>query len=238
MVAVNFTLAYLNTLMLTTISPSLASAFSSVSNLQGRPTSEVAVLFLLAILSTAVVPAICEEYLFRGAVLANLLPFGKTTAILGSAFLFGIMHQNPLQLLYTTLMGIVIGYVYVKTRSIWICMLLHFANNLITVFEEYLPVLTGLPWITWVIDFIVFVVGAISLLLIIFRKDKEIRPEEAGSFGKLYDKGFDVEEYELDLPQGQKIRHFFSATMIIYMVICIVSIVQKLLSFLGIGITL
>ena len=231
-IAVNFTVAYLNTVIITSLSPSLASNLASTpSEMEGRPLGEVAVFFVLSIISTAVVPAVCEEYLFRGAVLTRLLPFGRTTAIIGSAFLFGFMHQNPLQLLYTTLMGVVIGYVYVKTKSIWVCILIHFANNFISVLEEYLPILTKVEWIDDVLDIAVMVVGAIALLLIVLKKDKEPSIEKNGSFGAINGIGLDVEEYELDLSQGQKVRRFFAPTVIIYSVICIFTMVITLLSF-------
>ena len=238
-IAVNFTIAYLNSLMVSSLSPAFSPNLDSgVSDMKGKPMSEVILFFVLSIISTAVVPAICEEYLFRGAILTNLLPFGKTTAIIGSAFLFGLMHQNPLQILYTTLMGVVIGYVYVKTKSIWACMIIHFANNLVTVLEEYLPILTRVEWIGALLDLIIIVAGAIALLLIVLKKDKEPTPEENGSFGVIYDSGMDYEECELGLTCAQKIRRFFSPAIIIYTAICIFLMAKALLSFLGLGINL
>ena len=231
-IAVNFTLAYLNTIMITSLSPRFASSVaSSSSDMAGKPMSHVILFFVLSIISTAVVPAICEEYLFRGAILTNLMPFGKTVAILASAFLFGLMHQNPLQILYTTLMGVVIGFVYVKTKSIWICMIIHFFNNLITVLEEYLPILTGLNWIDEILNFSVMVFGAIALVLLLFKNDKEPSIEESGSFGVVCDSGLDVEEIELDLPRKKKLKHFFAPTVIIYTVICVFLMIKTLLSF-------
>ena len=196
--------------------------------------SEVAILFVLAIFSTAIVPAICEEYLFRGAVLGLLLPFGRTTAIIGSSILFGFMHQNPLQLFYTVFMGVILGYIYVKTKSIWACMLLHFFNNLITVLEEFLPILTGAEWIATLIDFIVLSVGAICLAALIFKKDRQPQPDTDGSFGRLYDVGIDVEEFKLDMTVKEKIKKFFAPTVIIYLVICAFSIVGTLMLFMGV----
>ena len=84
---------------------------------------------VLMFLTIAVIPAFVEEFLFRGLILSNLLPYGRVTAILASALLFGIMHQNAEQFLYATAAGVVIGWVYVRTNSIWPCILLHFCNN-------------------------------------------------------------------------------------------------------------
>ena len=233
-IAVNFSFSYLNTKIFTLVSPMFERTMaSSSSNLEGRPMSEVAILFVLAIFSTAIVPAICEEYLFRGAILGLLLPFGRTAAIIGSSVLFGFMHQNPLQLFYTVFMGVILGYIYVKTKSIWACVLLHFFNNLITVVEDFLPVFTGVEWIVMLVDFLVLAAGAICLVALIFKKDKQPQPDTDGSFGRLYEVGVDVEEFKLDMTVKEKIRSFFAPTVIVYLVICALSILGTLVLFMG-----
>lgn len=233
-IAVNFSFSYLNTKIFTLVSPMFERTMaSSSSNLEGRPMSEVAILFVLAIFSTAIVPAICEEYLFRGAILGSLLPFGRTAAIIGSSVLFGFMHQNPLQLFYTVFMGVILGYIYVKTKSIWACVLLHFFNNLITVVEDFLPVFTGVEWIVMLVDFLVLTAGAICLVALIFKKDKQPQPDTDGSFGRLYEVGVDVEEFKLDMTVKEKIRSFFAPTVIVYLVICALSILGTLVLFMG-----
>ncbi len=234
-VALNFTISYLNNLAVTVFFPNNSTALVGSSiNVQARPISEVWVLFFVEIFATAIVPALCEEYLFRGAVLTNLMPFGKSTAIFASAFLFGLMHQNPLQMLYTILMGIVIGCVYVKTKSIWPCVLLHAANNFITVIEEFLPIFTGQQWIVALIDLLVIIAGAVALVFVLLHKNKESSPVEAGSFGRVYDQGMDHEELALDLPVGQKLKKFFAPTVIIFTAICLFNIGKTLLSFFGV----
>ena len=234
-IAINFMLAFLNAVMVSSLSPSFSSSFaSSADALAGRPMNEVALLFVISIFSTAVVPALCEEYLFRGAVLTGLMPYGRTTAIMASSVLFGLMHQNPMQLLYTTLMGVVLGCVYVKTKSIWACVLIHFFNNLVTVLEEYLPVLTGVSWISYVLDIVIVTVGVIALVLLIVKKDKEPKIEEGGSFGVVCDVGLDFEEVDLGLSRREKIKGFFSATVIAYSLICLLSIVQEIASYFNV----
>ena len=84
---------------------------------------------VLKFITMALVPAFCEEFLFRGAILTNLLPFGKTGAIMISSLLFAMMHQNAEQVLYTFAAGILLGVLYEKTGSIWNCVFLHLMNN-------------------------------------------------------------------------------------------------------------
>ncbi len=50
-------------------------------------------------------------------------------AILWSAIIFTCFHLNPYQLVYPLVMGCFLGWVYYKTRSVWICIFMHFVNN-------------------------------------------------------------------------------------------------------------
>ena len=91
---------------------------------------------LMTFISIAIVPALSEEFLFRGCVLSNLLPYGKNTAILFSALLFALMHGNFAQFFYTFIAGIVLGAVYVKTDSIWAPTFIHLFNNFYSVIQQ------------------------------------------------------------------------------------------------------
>jgi membrane protease YdiL (CAAX protease family) len=146
---------------------------------------------VLMLFTTAVVPAFVEEFLFRGLVLSNLLPYGRTTAIFASALLFGVMHQNVEQLLYATVAGLVLGYLYVKTRSIWVCVLLHFVNNftsvLQTVLAERLSQMTA-NTVIGVMQGVIFAIGLLSAIIFLLRQpDRRKKILESGVF-------------ELDLP--------------------------------------
>lgn len=89
----------------------------------------------LILFTGAITPAICEEWFFRGFVLSSLRRFGFTTAIFGSAFLFGLMHvltSNVLsleRLLPSMFMGIVLGMVAWKTNALWPGVVLHTCHN-------------------------------------------------------------------------------------------------------------
>ena len=90
----------------------------------------------MAFISIAIVPALCEEFLFRGCVLSNLLPYGKYTAIIASAILFSVMHGNFAQFFYTFIAGLVLGLVYVETGSIWPCTFIHLFNNFYSIIQQ------------------------------------------------------------------------------------------------------
>jgi membrane protease YdiL (CAAX protease family) len=87
------------------------------------------VAFFFAVVLAA---PILEEVLFRSIILDGFLKnYKPLKAILLSAFLFGLMHGNLVQGIGAFVMGILLGWIYWKTESITLCILLHFANNLL-----------------------------------------------------------------------------------------------------------
>lgn len=94
--------------------------------------------FILSVLSIAVAPALIEEFLFRGVIMGSLLKFGKAFAIFTSAFLFGLVHGNLVQIPFAFMVGLVIGAMVVETNSFWTGVIIHFLNNFISVCMDYL----------------------------------------------------------------------------------------------------
>ncbi len=95
------------------------------------PTSVPGVL--LYFLQLTVLPPLLEEGLFRGLMLRMLVPtVGKTPAVLLSAAVFGLMHTNPAQSVFAFGFGLLAGFAYVQTGSIWFGVLLHYTNNMIS----------------------------------------------------------------------------------------------------------
>ena len=92
--------------------------------------------FLLA----AIFAPIFEEWLCRGVVLRGLLTKMKPSwAIVVSALFFALIHLNPWQALNAFILGLVMGYVYYKTGSLWLTMLIHFVNNATAVVLAQIP---------------------------------------------------------------------------------------------------
>lgn len=103
------------------------------------------------LLCFAAVPAICEEVLFRGAILSTLGgPLGwrgghshstdaskdrrsAMMAVVLCALLFGIFHLSWSKILPTTALGIGFGAAAVWGRSLWPAMAMHCANNAMVV---------------------------------------------------------------------------------------------------------
>ena len=89
--------------------------------------------FLWLLLLIAVTPAICEELVFRGVLLQGLArELSPTRAIVGSAVIFGAFHlsfETVIRFLPTAWLGLLMGYVVWRTRSLFTSMLMHFINN-------------------------------------------------------------------------------------------------------------
>lgn len=82
------------------------------------------------ILAVVVVAPIVEEIIFRGLILRGFLKhYSVRKSILLSSLLFGIVHMNPWQFVTAFAAGIILGWWYVRTKSIVTPILGHALNN-------------------------------------------------------------------------------------------------------------
>lgn len=94
--------------------------------------------FLLAVISTAVVPALMEEFGCRGIMFGIAEKKGGTTfALLISSAIFGLIHGNFMQIPFAFLVGLVLGVIRIKTGSLWVAILIHGVNNFASVVMDY-----------------------------------------------------------------------------------------------------
>jgi membrane protease YdiL (CAAX protease family) len=94
-------------------------------------------------LAVVVVAPIFEEALLRGLLTRGYLR--KTTpfkAILFSGLIFGAMHIYPVHVFFASIMGFCLGYVYYRTRSLGLVILIHFINNAVS---YYFGMQEGMP---------------------------------------------------------------------------------------------
>lgn len=109
----------------------ISKAFLEVSTFGG---------FLINLLMFGVIAAIGEELIFRGLVLRFLHEWFRNAhvAVILSALLFAVLHLQFFSLLPRIGLGVLMGYLYVWTRSIWVPILVHFVNNASAVVVFYL----------------------------------------------------------------------------------------------------
>ena len=89
--------------------------------------------FIVSFVSLSIFAPIFEEIIFRSAVYRHTEIMGQSFAVVFSAIVFALMHGNLEQLPYTFVMGLGFAYLFAKTRSLLIPMLLHFLINTTTV---------------------------------------------------------------------------------------------------------
>ena len=140
----------------------------------------------ITLLSVSIFAPLFEEWLCRGLVLRGLLQkMGPAGAICVSAIFFAVLHMNPWQAVPAFILGVLFGYVYYKTGSLKLTMLMHCVNNTFAVIFSKIPAYAEAecfldvmrPW-TYVCIFIAcaaFTWGAVTTLRAIPFKSEEAR---------------------------------------------------------------
>ncbi|WP_228469616.1 CPBP family intramembrane glutamic endopeptidase [Paenibacillus sp. JNUCC31] len=91
---------------------------------QGGPLS----LFIL-IITGAILTPLSEEFVFRGVIANALNRYGAWAGVVGSAAIFGVIHGFTVILLDAFMVGILVGYLFRKTGSIWPGVVVHIVYN-------------------------------------------------------------------------------------------------------------
>jgi len=89
--------------------------------------------YTITILVLAVLPAICEEFFFRGVMLRGLshAMFTKSGSIIVSAIFFSMMHMELNAFIPRFMLGVVLGYLYLYTNSLLYPIIAHMVNNVV-----------------------------------------------------------------------------------------------------------
>ncbi len=99
----------------------------------GRSVNNVAQMIAqqdpLRMLTMTIAAPLLEELVFRKFLIDRTVRFGEKNAILFSALAFGLFHCNVYQIFYAFGIGLIFGYIYVRTRNVRYTMLMHFLIN-------------------------------------------------------------------------------------------------------------
>lgn len=131
-------------------------------------------IFILAFISTSLIPGMVEEFAFRGVLFGALKKYGEGFAILSTAILFGVLHGNIIQIPFAFSVGLVLGFIRAKTDSVWICIIVHAINNGVSVLYQY-P-LSALPEDVQNISYAIYLcvamlLGLVGIIMISRRED-------------------------------------------------------------------
>lgn len=131
-------LVYCLTVVVSTVSNGIIAGFGYRSYVITEKSSLSPVkLFFLELLLVAILPAVCEEFLHRGILLQGIRSLGYKKAIIISGILFGLIHFSITQAVYATVIGILLGFVAIVSKSILPSIIIHFTNNAISLYLSY-----------------------------------------------------------------------------------------------------
>lgn len=195
------------------------SIFGSAPQGSGLEMSYSLSSFFLNIITIAVIPALFEEFAFRGIMMGLLRKrFSASASIIISAAAFGLMHGNFSQMPFAFLMGLILGYLYAATGSLWVPMLVHFLNNAYSTCIDHIS--NALDSSSGNIVFyatlcVLLLMGIIAFVYIIKRKPEILH--------------FEDEEKEISTPKMLKIA--FSAP--VFIIVAILYILDAVVKQIG-----
>jgi len=108
---------------------SAATSFFANNNVSDTITMLSDTPYWIMIIAVGILPAICEESVFRGVILSGYKKVGIWKSAVITGIFFGIMHMDLHQLFYATVTGIFFAYLVYYTNSIFSTMLSHFIIN-------------------------------------------------------------------------------------------------------------
>ena len=124
----HFVLGFLNVVGL--LAPDLMESYNEAA--QSVDTGKSAFSLIVSFLALVVAAPLTEELIYRNMAVANMrsrLP--AVWAVLISSLIFGIFHGNFVWMLYAGGIGVLFGFLYVKSESIYVSLIVHTGFNLI-----------------------------------------------------------------------------------------------------------
>ncbi len=101
-------------------------------------TSENLFQYSIKLIFVAMLPAVCEEFFFRGICQTNLVArYGRWAGILIVSIMFAVAHTNPWYFHLYIILGIFLGWMYEVGKTLWIPITCHFVNNIWTLTIKY-----------------------------------------------------------------------------------------------------
>ena len=85
--------------------------------------------FIYSVISICIIPAVCEELIFRGVVFSGFKNLSLKKACILGGIIFSIAHFDPQQSLYTFAVGVLFCYIVYRTKSVFPGMISHFCLN-------------------------------------------------------------------------------------------------------------
>ena len=147
--------------------------------------SDDTLLNILILLYVVIIAPITEELLMRGMVMNSLAPVNRKFALISSALLFGLMHGNFNQMFNGFLLGLIFGYIALKSGSIIPSIIAHMIVNANVVFCSYVYEYKffessgdEMAAILEIVHFAVLLIIGITALVFFLKKNGRINQED------------------------------------------------------------
>ncbi len=153
----------------TSILRAFAEAFGIYSSYSAIEDPSNTMDIILMFFASAIVPPLIEEFGARGLMMHSLKKYGNGFAILGSAFVFGVLHGNAVQIPFAFICALFIGYAVIATDSLWTGIIIHALVNsmscvssvLMYYFDEhtaniYFYIASGVGFVAGIISLIIY----------------------------------------------------------------------------------
>ncbi len=153
---------------------------------------------VILLLYFVIIAPITEELIIRGFVMNALAPVNKKFALIASALLFGLMHGNFNQMFNGFLLGLILGYIALKSGSVLCSIILHMAANANAMICAYVyeyklfGTMGEKAYDLEMIHFAVFLVIGIVCLVLLLKKHGNINENDH------------TVEYSIDTMDGKK----------------------------------
>ena len=135
---------------------------------------------IFGFLSIVIAAPIFEELIFRGIMLDGLLKrYSPVKSILISAIMFGIVHLNPWQFVAALFVGILSGWIYYRTKSLTLSIVIHMTVNLcgflsMSFFDESQKEMSSQEFYGGSMNYSLVIIGSLIILaLTVFILKKE-----------------------------------------------------------------
>lgn len=138
----------------------------------------------LAVLAFAIVPAVVEEFVFRGVILSAYLKINTMAAVLISSLFFAMLHFALGSVFYGFFYGCVFAFVRIATDNLLYSVIMHCVFNLVNVGLSYANIGAIQTWrvvlvlVIGLMGFILLSVGFFSRNKVNMKSDRVYKPEQ------------------------------------------------------------
>jgi uncharacterized protein len=159
------------------------------------------IYYLINCFSPIFISPILEELVFRGTFLTGMLEkYTPLKAIILTAIFFALVHIQPSQIVPAFFWGLLLGYIFYKTRSIVLCVIIHGTINFSSLFTTWIrpknqsfSVWTAYGSYTWLI-YSIAIVGVIAGCYFLIKKQMFAKYLAGYQFNGNVQTGIDVNQ--------------------------------------------